>query len=82
MPMSPPRNQQDQAELDAINSLGKQCVKLLTGYGAQVMCNVAAAMLVGAIKAAGLSRDDMYDCVDAFWENDPGIVVFKKAKPS
>jgi hypothetical protein len=83
MALMAPRNKEEKAELDAINELGKQCVALFLGYDPVVMCNVAACMLVGAIKGAKLDLEDAHDCLDAYWDNkDGGAVARIGVKPS
>jgi hypothetical protein len=83
MAMTPPRNKQEQAELDAINTLGKQCVDLFLGYDPIIMCNVAACLLVGAIKGAELTLEAAHDCVDSYWDNKNGGAVARiGVKPS
>jgi hypothetical protein len=81
--MGAPRNKQEQDELDAINHLGKQCVELFHGYDPVVMCNVAASMLVGAIKASKLELEDAHNCVDSYWDSrDGGAVCRIGVRPS
>lgn len=73
MALSEPIDAKGQAHLDAINEIGAKCAALFENQPSVVVYNVAGAILAGAMKAAGLSREHAYSCVDAHWDSPDGL---------
>lgn len=72
MPLETPRSDAERAFLANINEAGNKCAEIISGYPPLVAYNVAAGLLVAAMKAEGLTVQHAYDCIESHWESDDG----------
>ena len=65
----------DPEMLAAVNELGETATQLFDGFPVLVVLNVTAALFVGAVKAAKLSRENAHDALDLHWEDGGGMTA-------